>query len=212
MAPGQAIGASLARGGTLPTCLRLGALATAATFALVAILATAAVPWWSLLPIGVAYGLVRSLYWTARHQIDYHISKTGEVDRYFGFQAALATGASMALGIICGILAEAFPRVGYTLVFALGMTLMALTAFTVRNHPRVYGSFSFGKLRQLTTLNPAFRRVFLASILRGFSGYGTLPVAIQIFTFAALRHELPVAGLTGLGAVLVLLLMGRRRP
>ena len=199
---GHSLGASLSRSISLPACLKIGAIATGATFALVAALATISVPWWALLPVGVVYGLARSIYWTARHQIDYRVSRAGHRDNYFGWQTSLSTGISTALGIVCGIAVEAFPQVGYTAVFGLGAILLVLAALSVREHPKEYGSFSAGKLRQLTSLNPAFRRVFLASILRGANH--TIPVAIQVFTFAALSRELPVAGLSGFGAALAL--------
>ena len=200
----QALAARLSSKISLPACLRIGALATAAAFATTAALAAAGVPWWALVPIGALYGSMRSIYWSARHQLDYHVSKTGRADTYFGWQAASTTGSITAVGVVGGFVVESFPKAGYTIVFGLAVALLVLTSFAVRNHSPAYGSFSTAKFRQITSLNPAFRRVFLASILRGASGFGTLPLAIQVFTFAALRRELPVAVLSGFGAVLAL--------
>jgi hypothetical protein len=93
-------------------------------------------------------------------------------------------------------------------VFALGSALFIATTFLVRELPEVHGTFSWANLRWLSRENPAFRHVFVASIFRGMSYNGLLPVTIQLFTFSALQRELPVAGLSGLGAILALFVGG----
>ena len=202
---GQSIAASLSRFISLAACLRLGAIATGMAFASVALFAAANLPWWSLIPVALAYGLVRSLYWSARNQVDFHIVRERHSDRYFGYQAASSTAAATALGIISGIIVERYPSEGYVIVFVMGSCLFLSTVFLVRALPDINGSFSLQNFRSLSSLNPAFNRVFIASIFRGVSGYGTLPVAIQLFTFSALQRELPVAGFSGSGAVLALI-------
>lgn len=138
---GQMAAASLSRFVSLPTCLRLGAFSTGLTFACVALLAAASLPWWALIPIGFAYGLVRSLYWSARNQLDFHIVRKRRYEGYFGYQAASATAAATILGIVAGFVVESSPREGYLLVFGLGSCLFLLSIPLVRGLPEAVGPY-----------------------------------------------------------------------
>jgi hypothetical protein len=72
--PAQAICAGFSHRITLPNALRVGALATGLTFAGLAVLATTGAEWWAIVPVGISYGVVRSIYWQARTQVDYRLA------------------------------------------------------------------------------------------------------------------------------------------